>query len=67
MTDIERQVLAFEKRRWNRRGHKEQAIRDELGVSPVRYYQVLARLLDSQSALAAEPQLVNRLRRIARR
>jgi len=64
MTEQEAAILAFEGRWWRYAGHKDQAIRDELGLSAVRYYQLLVRLLDTPEALAADPVLVHRLRRI---
>lgn len=64
MTDQDAAILAFEKRWWRAAGEKEQAIRDRLGLSAVRYYQILTRLLDDPEALIAEPVLVKRLRRI---
>lgn len=64
MTDTEAAVLAFERKWWRAAGAKEAAIVDELGLSAVRYYQVLTRLLDDREALSAEPVLVKRLRRI---
>ena len=45
-------------------GAKERAIREELGMSPVRYYQLLNALLDDERALAYDPVTVNRLRRV---
>jgi len=64
MTEQETAILAFEGRWWRLAGHKDQAIRDELGLRPTRYYQLLVRILDTPEALAADPVLVNRLRRI---
>jgi len=64
VTEQEQAILRMERHWWRYRGNKEQAIRDELGLSPVRYYQLLVRLLDNPAALAADPVLVNRLRRI---
>lgn len=64
LTDREERILAFERRWWRRAGSKEQAIRDELGLSATRYYQLLNRLLDNPAALAFDSVLVNRLRRI---
>nr|WP_255182791.1 DUF3263 domain-containing protein [Rhodococcus sp. 15-649-1-2] len=64
MTDTEQAVLAFERKWWRAAGAKEAAIVDELGISAIRYYQVLTRLLDDREALAADPVLVKRLRRI---
>jgi hypothetical protein len=59
----ERAVLGFEKQQWQSTGAKEQAIRERFEVSASRYYQTLNALLDRPEALAAEPVLVNRLRR----
>ncbi|KAA0942908.1 DUF3263 domain-containing protein [Streptomyces apricus] len=39
----------------------------ELGLVPVRYYQVLNALLDTERALAHDPVTVNRLRRVRER
>ncbi|HEX5598588.1 MAG TPA: DUF3263 domain-containing protein [Micromonosporaceae bacterium] len=64
LTERERQVLAFERRWWRHAGAKEQAIRDTFGLSATRYYQILNGLLDNPSALAAEPVLIGRLRRL---
>lgn len=64
LTDTERAVLALEKRHWRYEGTKEAAIRDELGISATRFYQLLNVVIDSPAALAAEPVLVNRLRRL---
>ena len=64
LTDRDRAVLALEGRYWRTPGAKEQAIREQLGLSPTRYYQLLNGLLDRPEALAHAPVLVNRLRRI---
>jgi hypothetical protein len=57
-------VLAFERRWWSHPGAKEQAIRNEFGLSAARYYQLLGALLDSPLALAHDPMLVKRLQRM---
>ncbi|MGW3077111.1 MULTISPECIES: DUF3263 domain-containing protein [unclassified Kitasatospora] len=64
LSERERAVLALEARQWRTAGAKERAIREELGLSPTRYYQVLNALLDREEALAHAPVLVNRLRRV---
>jgi hypothetical protein len=64
LTDLERQVLAMERRRWRFQGAKETAVRDELGLSLTRYLQVLHGLLDKPAAYVADPVLVKRLRRL---
>ncbi|MFE5142070.1 DUF3263 domain-containing protein [Streptomyces fagopyri] len=60
----ERAVLALERRGFAGPGAKERAIREQLGLAPVRYYQLLNALLDDPRALAHDPITVNRLRRI---
>jgi len=60
----EHDMLAFERQWWRRPGAKETAIRDQFGVPPTRYYQVLNALVDRPDALAADPLLVRRLRRL---
>ena len=60
----EREILAFERRWWKHAGAKEQAIRDRFQLSATRYYKLLNALLDEPAALAHDPVLVQRLRRI---
>jgi hypothetical protein len=62
----ELEMLTFERHWWRRAGAKETAIRDRFGVTPTRYYQVLNALVDRPDALAADPLLVRRLRRLRR-
>ncbi|MCZ9354585.1 DUF3263 domain-containing protein [Streptomyces mutabilis] len=57
-------ILALERRSFSGPGAKERAVREELGLAPVRYYQLLNALLDDPRALAADPVTVNRLRRV---
>lgn len=64
LTDREQQILDFERRWWRHAGAKEQAIRDTFQLSATRYYQLLNGLLDNPAALAADPVLVGRLRRL---
>ncbi|HWG28795.1 DUF3263 domain-containing protein [Actinospica sp.] len=60
----ERAVLDFESRRFKNAGRKDQAVRDEFGISPTQYFQILNALLDDPAALAHNPTLVARLRRL---
>jgi hypothetical protein len=57
-------MLAFERQWWRRAGAKETAIRDRFDLSPTRYYQALNALVDRPDALAVDPLLVRRLRRV---
>lgn len=58
----ERQILDTERRPWPSTGAKDLAIYTDLGLSPTRYYQILAALIDRPEALRYDPALVNRLR-----
>ncbi|WP_125776413.1 DUF3263 domain-containing protein [Antribacter gilvus] len=64
LDDREREILAFERQWWKYAGAKEEAVRDLFGMSATRYYQVLNTLIDSPAALAHDPLLVKRLRRL---
>ncbi|MBL1095325.1 DUF3263 domain-containing protein [Streptomyces coffeae] len=64
LSDRDRDVLALERRGWSAPGAKERAIRERLGISPTRYYQLLNALLDDPRALEHDPVTVNRLRRV---
>ena len=64
LTRRDREILAFERQWWKYAGAKEQAIRELFDMSATRYYQVLNTLIDTPAALAADPMLVKRLRRL---
>ncbi|MCE1177812.1 MAG: DUF3263 domain-containing protein [Micrococcales bacterium] len=64
LSDRDREILAFERQWWKYAGSKEQAIRELFDMSSTRYYQVLNALIDSPDALAADPMLIKRLRRL---
>jgi hypothetical protein len=57
-------ILTFERQWWKFAGAKEQAIRDRFQMSATRYYQILNALIDKPEALAQDPLLVKRLRRL---
>ena len=57
-------ILTLERQWWKFAGAKEQAIRDKFQMSATRYYQVLNALIDKPEALAQDPLLVKRLRRL---
>ncbi|MDQ3717366.1 MAG: DUF3263 domain-containing protein [Actinomycetota bacterium] len=60
----DREILGFERQWWKYAGAKEQAIRELFDMSATRYYQVLNGLIDRPDALAFDPMLVKRLRRL---
>lgn len=64
LTERELAILAFESRSWPNPGIKEQAIRQEFGLTAARYYQLLNALIDSPAAARYDPLLVSRLRRM---
>ncbi|MFI0983323.1 DUF3263 domain-containing protein [Streptomyces sp. NPDC021093] len=64
LSERELAVLAVERQGWAGPGAKERAIREQLGISPTRYYQLLNALLDDERALVHDPVTVNRLRRV---
>ena len=60
----EREILAFEGQWWKYAGAKEQAIREHFDMSPTTYYRALNELIDGDEALAYDPMLVKRMRRM---
>jgi hypothetical protein len=64
LTERELRILDFERQWWRQAGSKEQAIRDRFDLSATRYYQLLNALIDNPEAMAHDPVLVKRLRRL---
>ena len=64
LDERDQSILAFERQWWKYAGAKEQAIRELFDMSATRYYQVLNALIDRPEALAYDPMLVKRLRRL---
>jgi hypothetical protein len=64
LSDRDAEILTFERQWWKFAGAKEQAIRDKFEMSATRYYQLLNALIDRPEALAHDPLLVKRLRRL---
>ena len=64
LTPLERSVLEFERQSWQLPVAKEHAILATFDLSGPQYYQILNGLIDRQEALAADPLLVKRLRRL---
>lgn len=57
-------ILDFERQWFRYPGAKEQGIREQFDMTATHYYQVLNNLLDDPAALAHDPLLVKRLRRL---
>lgn len=64
LTDQDRAILDLERQWWATAGGKEAAI-TAMGLAPVRYYQLLSRLIPTEKALAYAAVTVNRLRRVS--
>src|SRR3954466_13347359 len=64
LSERDAEILAFERQWWKYAGAKEQAVREKFQMSATRYYQVLNALIDKPEALAVDPLLVKRLRRL---
>ena len=63
-TDRDKAILDFERSWWTESGPKEVAIRERFDLSPTRYYQILNELLEAPEAVAYDPLVVRRLRRL---
>jgi hypothetical protein len=61
LTDRDKAVLEFERKRHRHTGAKEEAIRRTFKLSAARYYQLLNNIIDRPEALAYDPMLVKRL------
>jgi len=64
LSDLDAAILDFEETAPRSIGRKEEAIRAQLDISPVRYHQRLNLLLDAPAAAQSHPLLVARLRRL---
>jgi hypothetical protein len=64
LSERDREILGFERQWWKYAGAKENAIREMFDMSATRYYQVLNALIDREAAIAYDPLLVKRLRRL---
>ena len=64
LSDRDQAMLEFERQWWKFAGSKEEAIRQQFDMSGTRYFQILNGLIDRPEALAADPLLVKRLRRM---
>ena len=64
VSEREADILTFERQWWRYAGAKEDAVRELFGMNATQYYQVLNALIDTEPALAHDPMLVKRLRRM---
>lgn len=64
LTADQQKILDLERTWWKYPGAKEQAIRERFDISATTYYARLNRIIDQPEALAADPMLVRRLRRL---
>lgn len=64
LTDHDKQLLAFAGGWWKYPGARDNAIRQQFGMTPTRYYQALNTLLDRPAAYEHDPMLIKRLRRL---
>ena len=64
LSERDRRILDFE-RNWVRdAGAKDDAVRQEFGLTATRYYQVLNTVIDSTAAIVYDPMVVRRLQRV---
>ena len=63
LTDLDREILAFEQDWVTHAGAKDEAVRQRFDLTPTGYHQLLNRLIDLPAAEAHAPRLVRRLRR----
>lgn len=64
LSERDRAILDLEREWFQHPGSKERAVRERFEMSATRYYQILNDLLDSAAAMAEDPMLVKRLRRL---
>jgi Protein of unknown function (DUF3263) len=63
LSDLDREILAFEQDWATHAGAKEDAVQERFSLTPTGYHQLLNRLIDNPAAEAHAPRLVRRLRR----
>lgn len=64
LSERDREILDLEREWWKHGGSKERVVRERFDMSATRYYQILNRLIETSEALAYDPMLVKRLRRM---
>ncbi len=63
-SNLDLRLLDFEREWWRHAGSKESVVKENFGISLSEYYERLNHLIDSDAAMAAQPLLVKRLRRL---
>jgi hypothetical protein len=64
LSQLDVDILDFERSWWKHAGVKERAIKERFDMSATRYYQLLNTLLENPAALEHDPILVKRLTRL---
>jgi len=64
LTSVEAAILEFERTWWSGDQPKDDAIADRFALTTAEYYEALNSLIDSDEALAHDPLVVRRLRRM---
>jgi len=64
LTSTEAAILEFERTWWSGDQPKDDAIAEQFALTTAEYYEVLNTLIDSDEALAHDPLVVRRLRRM---
>jgi hypothetical protein len=64
LSQLDADILDFERSWWKHAGVKERAIKERFDMSATRYYQLLNALLENPAALEHDPILVKRLTRL---
>ncbi len=64
LTDLERQILEFERDWVAHAGAKDETVRARFDLTPTDYHRHLNRIIDLPAAEAHAPRLVRRLRRL---
>jgi len=64
LTDRERRVLELERGWWRYAATKDEAVREQVGMTLGEYHPFLNALLDRPEAMEHDPLLVKRLRRL---
>lgn len=67
LTDREKAMLAFTTQPWGSRGRQNEAIREQFGITPTKFWQAVRALILRPEALAYDPVTVHRLERLVGR